>query len=121
MSGRALLRNGVRILEDDEDLDDEEVEAPAKPAATYEIPQRLITALEHPMIIQNLDNGLKTLGRNNPFAKVGLKSTFTQKLRSRGLLSSGHFDIRCIALSGNKLTGNRFLSQRIPKIVFHYS
>lgn len=74
MSGRALIRNGVRILDDDEEEeeDEEEVEAPAKLAPTYEIPGRFITALEHPMILENLENGLKTLGRGNPYAKVSL-------------------------------------------------
>jgi hypothetical protein len=74
MSGRALLRNGIRILDDEDDFEaeEEDVEAPAKLAPTYEVPRRFITALEHPMILQNLENGLKTLGRGSPYAKVNL-------------------------------------------------
>lgn len=36
------------------------------------VPARQIIALEHPMIIKNLDNGIKTFGRNHPFQRVRL-------------------------------------------------
>lgn len=37
---------------------------------THEISRRKIVAVEHPMIIKNLDNGIKTFGTNLPFERV---------------------------------------------------
>ena len=39
-------------------------------APTYVIPPRRLGALEHPMIIKNLDKGMKTFGQNNSFQSV---------------------------------------------------
>jgi hypothetical protein len=40
-------------------------------APTYPIHGREVIAVEHPMVIKNLDNGLKTFGRHGkPFARV---------------------------------------------------
>ena len=42
----------------------------ADTAPTYTIPPQRLGALEHPMIIKNLDKGIKTLGQNNAFQAV---------------------------------------------------
>ncbi|KAK4166696.1 putative transcription factor tau subunit sfc1 [Cladorrhinum sp. PSN259] len=39
-------------------------------APTYTIPSRRLAALEHPMIIKNLDKGIKTFGQNNAFQAI---------------------------------------------------
>ncbi|KAL2196319.1 RNA polymerase III transcription factor IIIC subunit-domain-containing protein [Corynascus similis CBS 632.67] len=39
-------------------------------APTYTIPPRRLGALEHPMIIKNLDKGIKTFGQNNAFQAI---------------------------------------------------
>ena len=39
-------------------------------APTFMIPSQRLGALEHPMIIKNLDKGIKTLGQNNAFQAV---------------------------------------------------
>ncbi|KAK4467014.1 putative transcription factor tau subunit sfc1 [Cladorrhinum samala] len=39
-------------------------------APTYPIPPRRLGALEHPMIIKNLDKGIKTFGQNNAFQAI---------------------------------------------------
>lgn len=39
-------------------------------APTYTIPSREVVAVEHPMIIQNLENGIKTFGRAPNWSKV---------------------------------------------------
>lgn len=36
--------------------------APAAIAPLLPVPEREVVALEHPMIIQNLENGLRTIG-----------------------------------------------------------
>ena len=41
-------------------------------APTYTIPSRRLGALEHPMIIKNLDKGINTFGQNNAFQAVCL-------------------------------------------------
>ncbi|KAK4230446.1 RNA polymerase III transcription factor IIIC subunit-domain-containing protein [Podospora fimiseda] len=39
-------------------------------APTYTIPSRRLAALEHPMIIKNLDKGIRTFGQNNAFQAI---------------------------------------------------
>jgi general transcription factor 3C polypeptide 5 (transcription factor C subunit 1) len=39
-------------------------------APIFTIPPRRLGALEHPMIIKNLDKGIKTFGQNNAFQAV---------------------------------------------------
>lgn len=39
-------------------------------APSYRVPKRKIVAVEHPMIIKNIDNGLKTFGPATSFAEV---------------------------------------------------
>jgi general transcription factor 3C polypeptide 5 (transcription factor C subunit 1) len=41
-------------------------------APVYTIPSRRLGALEHPMIIKNLDKGIKTFGQHNAFQAVSL-------------------------------------------------
>jgi hypothetical protein len=41
------------------------------PLPAYEVPARSIIAMEHPMIIKNIDNGLKTFGNGVPIHQVG--------------------------------------------------
>ncbi len=57
----------------------------ASAAPTYLIPPRQIVAVEHPMIIENIDIGLKTFGKEKPFARVSPQPV------SRG--TSSRFDI----------------------------
>jgi hypothetical protein len=44
--------------------------APTGSAPVYKIDKREIVAVEHPMIIKNIDNGLKTFGRGAPLSHV---------------------------------------------------
>lgn len=39
-------------------------------APIFNIPSRKLVAVEHPMIIMNLDNGIQTFGSNLPFERV---------------------------------------------------
>jgi hypothetical protein len=41
-------------------------------APVFKVPEREIIAVEHPMIVQNIDNGIKTFGNNHPFQRVSL-------------------------------------------------
>ncbi len=42
------------------------------PAPIFKVPSRKIIAVEHPMVVQNIDNGIKTFGNSRPFQRVGL-------------------------------------------------
>jgi hypothetical protein len=49
-------------------------EMEGKPQApVYNIERREVIAVEHPMIIKNLDDALKTFGTNRPFRRVSLR------------------------------------------------
>jgi general transcription factor 3C polypeptide 5 (transcription factor C subunit 1) len=50
--------------------DETEPEPEPEPAPEFELGTREVFAVEHPAIIQNLDNGIKTFGRNHPFERV---------------------------------------------------
>lgn len=39
------------------------------------VPEREIVAVEHPMVVKNIENGLKTLGKAPPFQLVFLLAT----------------------------------------------
>jgi general transcription factor 3C polypeptide 5 (transcription factor C subunit 1) len=41
-------------------------------APTFAVPMREIVALEHPMILKNIDSGLKTLGSGVPLQQVSV-------------------------------------------------
>jgi hypothetical protein len=58
-----------------------EPEPEPEPAPEFELGTREVFAVEHPAIIQNLDNGIKTFGKNNPFERVSPLAI----LRSRDL------------------------------------
>jgi hypothetical protein len=45
-------------------------------APAYPIPRRRLGALEHPMIIKDLDKGIKTFGQNNALQAVCPRLTF---------------------------------------------
>ncbi|PMD37773.1 hypothetical protein L207DRAFT_464242 [Hyaloscypha variabilis F] len=47
-----------------------EAESDGELAPEFKIGTREIVAVEHPMIIQNLDNGIKTFGNNQPFERI---------------------------------------------------
>jgi hypothetical protein len=42
----------------------------ASTAPAYKVPPRKVVAVEHPLVIKNLENGLKTFGKNKPFERV---------------------------------------------------
>lgn len=56
--------------------------ATAGSAPIYMVPRREIVAVEHPMAIKNIDNGLKTFGRGSPLTQVR-RSTHTMGLINR--------------------------------------
>jgi hypothetical protein len=54
---------------------------PTGSAPMFAVPMREIVALEHPMIIQNIDNGLKTLGSGVPLQQVSTPSLVLEAQR----------------------------------------
>lgn len=46
--------------------------ASASAAAVCNVPPRKVVAVDHPLVVKNLENGLKTFGRNQPFERVRL-------------------------------------------------
>ncbi|KAL2059932.1 hypothetical protein VTL71DRAFT_10087 [Oculimacula yallundae] len=87
---------------------------PARPkqAPIYQIAQREITAVEHPMIVQNLDNGIKSFGRNRPFQRI-LNSTDPEECVPLYLRQN---DPMCAPiLSHNTPTNNVLLKITVPK------
>ena len=75
-------------------------------APPYQVPDQEIFAVEHPMIIQNLDRALKTFGNNRPFRRVSA-ACLTRRV-SHILLS--HIDADRVI---------RFSTQMIRRSVFH--
>jgi general transcription factor 3C polypeptide 5 (transcription factor C subunit 1) len=53
----------------EEEMEDKDY-AEESSAPTYAIPSREVVSVEHPLIIQNLDNGIKTFGRAPNWSKV---------------------------------------------------
>jgi len=87
---------------------------PARPkeAPIYQIAPREITAIEHPLIIQNLDNGLKTFGTNKPFERI-MNSIDPEECVP---LYLRHNDPMCVPiLSHNAPTNNVLLKITVPK------
>lgn len=59
------------IEENDEEEDgDFDYEEEDQSAPVYTIPPREIVAVEHPLIVKNLENGIKTFGRQPQWNKV---------------------------------------------------
>jgi general transcription factor 3C polypeptide 5 (transcription factor C subunit 1) len=58
-------------------------------APAYKVPPRKVVAVEHPMVIKNLDNGLKTFGTNRPFERV---SSFLFDASDKDCISCGSRD-----------------------------
>lgn len=54
---------------------------PEQFAPEFELGTREVFAVEHPAIIQNLDNGIKTFGRDQPFERVSLSRFVSLKSR----------------------------------------
>jgi hypothetical protein len=54
---------------------------PEQFAPEFELGTREVFAVEHPAIIQNLDNGIKTFGRDQPFERVSLSRFLSLKSR----------------------------------------
>lgn len=50
-------------------------EEPEELAPVFEVPDREVVAVEHPMIIHNVDNAIKTFGTNRPFLRVSSSLT----------------------------------------------
>ncbi|PVH77150.1 hypothetical protein DL98DRAFT_573931 [Cadophora sp. DSE1049] len=89
---------------------------PARPKQTqapiYQIAPREITAIEHPLIIQNLDNGLKTFGTNKPYERI-MNSIDPEECVP---LYLRHNDPMCVPiLSHNAPTNNVLLKITVPK------
>lgn len=42
-------------------------------APTFTVPERDIVAVEHPMVVKNVDNALKTFGKAWPFKEVQIR------------------------------------------------
>jgi len=53
----------------------EHEESEGELAPEFKIGPREVVAVEHPAIIQNLDNGMKTFGTNQPFERVSIASS----------------------------------------------
>ncbi|KAH7310361.1 RNA polymerase III transcription factor IIIC subunit-domain-containing protein [Rhexocercosporidium sp. MPI-PUGE-AT-0058] len=86
--------------------------ARAKQAPIYQIAPREITAVEHPLIIQNLDNGINTFGRNKPFQRI-LNSVDPEECIPLYLRQN---DPMCVPiLSHNTPTNNVLLKITVPK------
>ncbi|KAI1004947.1 hypothetical protein K3495_g3269 [Podosphaera aphanis] len=82
------------------------------PAPSYEIPSRTIVAVEHPMIIKNLDNGIKTFGTNLPFERI-IDSGDPEDCVP---LYLRYDDKMCVPiLSRNTATNNILLKITVPK------
>ena len=60
----------------------------ARTAPAYEVPPRKVVAVEHPLVIKNLENGLKTFGRNKPFERVSKEFLSTYYFPHTGLVIS---------------------------------
>ncbi|KAK2624008.1 hypothetical protein QTJ16_006642 [Diplocarpon rosae] len=81
-------------------------------APVFQIPSREITAVEHPMIIRNLENGIKTFGRNRPFTRI-LDSVDAEECVP---LYLRYNDPMCVPLlSHNAPTNNVLLKITVPK------
>lgn len=61
-------------------------------APVYSVPDRGVVAIEHPMIVKNIDKALRTFGTNRPFRRVSIPVSqyFTcvkSRDQTRGILS----------------------------------
>ena len=63
------------------DPESEQEPEPEQFAPEFELGTREVFAVEHPAIIQNLDNGIKTFGRDQPFERVSLSRFLSLKPR----------------------------------------
>lgn len=65
--GMEMIEENENEEEEDGDYDYEEED---QSAPIYTIPPREIVAVEHPLIVKNLENGIKTFGRQPQWNKV---------------------------------------------------
>ncbi|CAD6502891.1 BgTH12-02565 [Blumeria graminis f. sp. triticale] len=81
-------------------------------APTFLIPRRKIVAVEHPMIVRNLDNGIKTFGTNLPFERI----IDSEDPEDCVPLYLRYNDKMCVPiLSRNTPTNNILLKITVPK------
>ncbi|RKF75272.1 General transcription factor 3C polypeptide 5 [Golovinomyces cichoracearum] len=81
-------------------------------APIFNIPSRKLVAVEHPMIIMNLDNGIQTFGSNLPFERI-INSEDPEDCVP---LYLRYNDKMCVPiLSRNTATNNILLKISIPK------
>ncbi|TQS34159.1 hypothetical protein Golomagni_05468 [Golovinomyces magnicellulatus] len=81
-------------------------------APIFNIPSRKLVAVEHPMIIMNLDNGIKTFGSNLPFERI-INSEDPEDCVP---LYLRYNDKMCVPiLSRNTATNNILLKISVPK------
>ncbi|TVY44231.1 Transcription factor tau subunit [Lachnellula occidentalis] len=86
--------------------------ASASAAPVYKIPSRKVVAVEHPLVVKNLENGLKTFGKNQPFERL----IDTSDPDSCIPLYLRHNDPMCVpVLSYNTPTNNVLLKITVPK------
>jgi hypothetical protein len=72
---------------------------PTGSAPAFAVPMREIVALEHPMIVKNIDNGLKTLGSGVPLQQVSICLQCGEGLsRSLCFLTHSGFLLACTTL-----------------------
>ncbi|TVY73448.1 Transcription factor tau subunit sfc1 [Lachnellula suecica] len=85
---------------------------PRADAAACTVPPRKVVAVEHPMIVKNLEKGIKTFGTNRPFERV----LDTSNPEECVPLYIRHDDPMCIPiLSNNASTNNVLLKITVPK------
>ncbi|KAF8860318.1 hypothetical protein BDZ45DRAFT_800898 [Acephala macrosclerotiorum] len=81
-------------------------------APIFKVPDREIIAVEHPMIIQNIDNGIKTFGNNRPFQRIIESSD----IRDIIPLYLRYNDPMAVPIySHNSATNNLLLKITVPK------
>ncbi|CZR69071.1 related to TFC1 TFIIIC (transcription initiation factor) subunit, 95 kD [Phialocephala subalpina] len=81
-------------------------------APVFKVPEREIIAVEHPMIVQNIDNGIKTFGNNHPFQRI-VESSDAQDIVP---LYLRYDDPMVVPIySHNSATNNLLLKITVPK------
>jgi hypothetical protein len=70
-------------------------------APIYKVTPREVVAVEHPMIIQNIDNALKTFGKGRPFDRVSSIRSHVLSLLplSPDIPGTAPVQFRCIRLT----------------------
>ena len=87
------------------------------PAPAHTLQGREVFAVEHPMIIQNLDKALKTFGTNRPFRRVRFYIPFFFSARNEAKLLNG--TARSTSQTQGANVNTRFSILAIQKNVYH--